>query len=70
MKNTLSKQHLQKQKVKSGSDDEGPGGAIEMNTIDITEEEDDEVQVVQHKPTELRKRKTKDVNADCNFDVT
>jgi hypothetical protein len=46
-KNTLSKQHLQKQKVEAEIPvDDGPSGAIEMNTIDISEEDDDEVKVV------------------------
>ena len=56
-KNTLSKQHLQKQKVKaalSDDEDDGPTTAIEMNTIDITEEGDDEIQVVKEKSSELR----------------
>ena len=75
MKAKLSKEHLQKQKVKAeGSDeDQGVGGAIEMNTIDIDEDDDDEVQVVRDKQEASlpQKRKVpKDVNADCNFDVT
>ena len=59
-------------KSEDPDEDPGVGGAIEMNTIDM-DEEDDEVQVVQDKQeaSEPRKRKvSKDVNADCNFDVT
>ena len=36
-----------------------------MNTIDVEEEDDDEVQVVQEKTSEVRKRKSKELNADC-----
>ena len=54
-KNTLSKQQLQKQKVKAEDvEDDGPSTAIEMNTIDITEEGDDEVTVVKEKTSEVR----------------
>ena len=69
----LSKNHLKKQQVQADSDDEQEDDkdqVIEYDTIDLTEEADDDDSQVDKRSLQTQQKKKEDKNAEVVFDVS